>query len=196
MSCIDIAIEVTEGNQIDGAYLEFGAYKGDSIVYANKVYQDKGFSAARFIAFDSFGGLPESDEEYKPDQYSEGQYCATLGEFNKNTKGIWGDAVPGFFKGTLNDRTKKKYNINKVRIAYIDCDLYESAKDVFNFLTDIVQDGSVIVIDDWFRHRGTPNYGIQKACNEWLRLNPQIELIHLHCYKRIAFIVHIKDGKT
>lgn len=198
MSALDIAIDTVTGNGIEGDYLEFGVYKGDSFARAYKRFADKQSVAnRRFIAFDSFQGLPDAEEHHKPKQYEAGAYSASINEFQKNLRRKKVDlshvlCIEGFYDTSLTPKTKKVHEIDKVAVAYIDVDLYTSAVPVFDFLTDIIETGSVLVIDDWFRHRGVPTAGIQKACFEWLLRNPDIELVLLHQWRRIAFVVHKK----
>ena len=53
-------------------------------------------------------------------------------------------------------------------MATIDCDLYESAVSVFQFLDPLLQEGSVLYIDDLFAgYRGSPEKGVTKAFLEW-----------------------------
>lgn len=196
MSALDVAIDVATGNYIDGDYLEFGVFKGESFARAYNRFQSKKEAIQRrYFAVDSFEGLPASEEQNKPEHYTEGEYAASEDVFKNNLKKHAIDlskviCVPGFYDQTLNRATKEKYEIEKASVVYIDVDLYESAVPVFNFLTDIVQTGTIIVIDDWFRHLGIPTAGIQKACHEWLEKNPNIKLVELHKWRRIAFIVH------
>lgn len=201
MSALDIAIDIVTGNQVTGDYLEFGVYEGKSFLRAYHRFAANNSLNRRFFAFDSFEGLPESDEIWKPEQYQSGAYKAPQGVFIKFLKrgGVNLDKVvviPGFYEETLTTTTKISKELNSVAVAYIDCDLYESAAQVFHFLTDIIHTGSIIVVDDWFRHRGVPTAGIQKACGEWLEKNPNIKLIQCHQYRRVAFIVHRLDEEN
>jgi len=50
----------------------------------------------------------------------------------------------------------------------IDCDLYESAVPVFNFIEPLLQEGTVIYMDDMFAgYKGSPKKGVAKAFLEW-----------------------------
>lgn len=200
LSALKVAIETAVGNNIEGDYLEFGVYKGHSFIEAykhfqitEKIYHKKGIR--RFFAFDSFQGLPESKEEHRPKHYERGEYFVQISDFKKNLQKNkvsekMVKIIPGFYDKTLNKETKNKYRLTKAAVIYIDVDLYKSTAYVFDFLTDLLDTGSIIVIDDWFRHKGVPDYGIQKACHEWLDKNPHIHLIQLHLWRRVAFIVH------
>ena len=76
----------------------------------------------------------------------------------------------------------------------IDCDLYESTVPVLEFITDLVQQGTIIVFHDWFRFKGDPNCGEQKACREWLDQHPEIELIEFwrEAPQAVSFVVNMR----
>ena len=79
--------------------------------------------------------------------------------------------TPGWYNQTLNEKTKKTLNAKKVALVWVDCDLYESTVPVLRFITDYLQDGTIVIFDDWFCYRGNPNKGEQKAFREWLKNN-------------------------
>ena len=58
--------------------------------------------------------------------------------------------------------------LGKASIIWPDCDLYSSACDVFRYLHHILQDGTILIIDDWFSFKGNPTKGVQSAFNKWL----------------------------
>ena len=64
-----------------------------------------------------------------------------------------------------------------------------------DFITDYIQDGTVLIFDDWFCFRGNPNRGEQRAFREWLKRNPSIKVSEFHKYgaEGNSFIVHIDD---
>ena len=99
--------------------------------------------------------------------------------------------VKGWFNASLTDENAKKFHINKVAAAWIDCDLYESTVPVLDFLTPRISVGTVLLFDDWRCFRNLPDYGEQKACREWLAKNPQITLHELFSFgwHGIAFTV-------
>jgi len=75
--------------------------------------------------------------------------------------------VPGWFDQTCTPATIEDHNIRKAAVIWVDCDLYSSAKSVLNFVTPLLQDGTVLVFDDWFNFRGSPRRGEQIAFAEW-----------------------------
>lgn len=172
MSALDIAVDSVIGKQLNGDYFEFGVYKGDSLsrVY-NRFASKDGLNDRKFIAFDSFEGLPSSEELCKPVQYSESAYSAGEELFLKNIRKKGVDinkviTVKGYYNESLERFSEKNCGVDKIALAYIDCDLYMSAVEVLNFITPYLQLGTILVVDDWFAHTGTPKSGIQKAFKE------------------------------
>jgi len=49
-----------------------------------------------------------------------------------------------------------------------------------NFVTVYLQDGTVLIFDDWFCFRGNPNKGEQKAFREWLERHHSIKVTQFH----------------
>ena len=154
----------------------------------------------KFYAFDSFAGLPEPKGiDLNHPKFIKGRYDFNRTNFinvlisnHVNMKKV--EIVEGFYNNTLNDKLKKKLNLNKAAIVMIDCDLYESTKDVLKFITNIIHNGTVIIFDDWYCFKSDPKKGQQFACSEWLSNNSQIKLIE---YKEFgsfqkSFIVNIK----
>lgn len=204
-------------NQIEGDYFEFGVYRGDSF-YQNykwlhlhfrdfqeiskdhevEINYDKNFlKKKRFFAFDSFEGLPFSQFQYTPIHFTQGIYKASKDEFLANLKNHEVDlsvvvSVPGWFEDKLNQDTKESLSIKRAALIFIDCDLKESVIQVLDFITDIIHDGTVIVLDDYFRYKGHPQKGVQAAFNEWRNNHPFIHTAELtRCgANRVAFVCH------
>lgn len=205
-------------NQIIGDYLEFGVWKGDSFIemynqisdYSNMFYKEdkmilrginNQFNKIRFHAFDSFEGLPETSNKNNPLQYFKGNYNSEENYFKNRLfdEGIDTERVTitkGWFNETLNDETAQKINLSKISIVYIDCDIYEGALSALNFVTDYLQAGTVLILDDWFRNRGEPTQGVQGAVLKWLSENKNISLQHYYsCDTRtVLFIVQIDQN--
>lgn len=183
---------------VDGDYLEFGVYKGSTFIEAIKTAQKKRLDSMRFYAFDSFQGLPDPkgiDKSF--DQFSKNQVANSLDNFRNTIKNNKLDfnkigIVSGWFKDTLNNQTKNKLKLSSAAVVWIDCDLYESTLPVFDFITDLVVDGTVIILDDWFFYRGRPDMGEQKAFSEWLKKHPEFSVAEFHKYSwhGNSFILH------
>jgi hypothetical protein len=175
------------GAEIPGDYMEFGVAQGVTFSYACRKMAPL-FNEMRFFAFDSFEGLPKPKGFDIINNYSggfvQGEFACSEDQFLANLKRNAVNmnkivTVKGWFDKTLNDELVKKYQIDKVAAAWIDCDFYESTIPVLNFLTQKLSIGSVILFDDWHCYRNLPRYGEQRACHEWLLDNPQIKLYEL-----------------
>lgn len=168
---------------LDGDYLEFGVWEGADFIRAYHFAQQLKLSSMRFYAFDSFSGLPEikgTDIEQKV--FKKGDFSCDVNNFKRNLVrgGVNLDKVtivPGLFQNTLTEEIKKKLPIRKAAVIWIDCDLYESTVPILEFITDYLQNGSLIVFDDWFMFGGRPDRGEQRAFNEWLAKNPSFRAI-------------------
>lgn len=195
LSLIEKASRFVSCEIVAGDYLEFGVYQGNSfsraynalsVAFKKRIQQSAGgateeqqaerseiWNKMRFFAFDSYEGLPELegvDSETK--DFRKGQYAAGEELFLKNVcaAGVPAERVipiKGWFKDTVNEETFQKHKITKASIIWIDGDLYESAISVLSGITPLLQDGTILIFDDWFAFRGNPNLGEQRAFKEW-----------------------------
>jgi len=213
--CLRTAASFVTWNQVEGDYLEFGVYRGESFAtaYRSLLRQRRGHSLSgpeppeyrswkanppRFFAFDSFEGLPPGAVERHAD-YFPGAYRCSAAEFTASIARDGVDlsrviVVPGFYDQTLHQDTKRTHGLTKAAVVMIDCDLYESTVPVLDFLTDLVGQGTILIFHDWFRFKGRPDCGEQRACREWLARNPSIELIEYwrEGPQAVSFLVNLK----
>jgi len=164
-------------NKITGNYGEFGVYKGDTFLEAISLARLYGQSHMRFMAFDSFSGLPEVKELDSGGVFHEGQFSFSQESFLENLSKSKVDferikIYPGFFDQTLPTIELKEM----FSFAFVDCDLYISTVSVLRFLEDKLVQGAILAFDDWYCF-DSPNKGVRKAVYEWLEDNKSIELI-------------------
>jgi O-methyltransferase len=161
---------------IEGDYAEFGVFQGRLCSAAWEAIERYGLShRVSMHAYDSFQGLPAARGVDEGGPFRKGQYHGPRRMFDYETRKIPADRLTvteGFFDVSL-PRAEK----HRIAVAWVDCDLYESTVPVLDFLTSQLQDGSVLVFDDWFCFHGRPDRGEQRACREWLDANPEISLV-------------------
>jgi len=113
-------------------HLEFGIFNGTSISAAFKAYEELGYDEIKIFAFDSFLGLPSdisSDDGgvWEPSLYScdksRMKKCLEEREIDPNKITF----IDGWFKDTLNERTRFELDLEEFDIAFIDCDTYSSS---------------------------------------------------------------------
>ena len=187
---IEQCAEYIVSAKIDGDYLEFGVYRGATFSHAFQ-WMSPHFRDMKFMAFDSFEGLPKPQGIDNVNGYAsnfhEEEFSCSQEEFTQSihAKGVDLNKVTiikGWFNETLSPEKAQGYNIKRIAMAWIDCDLYESTVPVLNFITPYLTVGSVIVFDDWRCFRNHPDFGEQRACREWLESNKQIQLADLFSY--------------
>ena len=204
-------------NNIDGAYYEFGVYKGDSLSESLRIYNDYFFvyiqsqknsdeewrrkldlcTDHQFYAFDTFEGIPENDEGHYA--FKEGYMLGTLDEVKKRINKLKQSERVKYFKGEFSkvhrEQSQEIENLDKVAIANIDCDLYKSTKVALEMIKDKLQQGTVLLMDDWYQFYADNSKGQRKALKEFLEKNNHIHIEEYIIYSFIgkAFIVHIND---
>ena len=168
-------------NGIDGDYAEFGCYGGKTFALAYheaKRHKHK----ARLWAFDSFEGLPApSDVKDSHPKWVEKKLSTPLDKFHKlcSSRGIPRNSytvVPGFYEKTLTTMEDDEAPSN-IALAYIDCDLYSSTKEVLQFLMPRLKHGMIIAFDDYYCWSSTQISGEKMAMMESFSNSADWELV-------------------
>lgn len=211
---LDAALAIQMVNQVEGDFVEFGVFRGDRLVQAHRtakmleqyVQKTPAFRTAsvqnlktmRLIGFDSFEGLPEPapiDRLAGQEAWmGRGGFACTLAEVEARLhREMDGqrrfELVKGWFDDTLTAETKQRLALERVAIAHIDCDYYESAKVALTFLTDLLVDGSILVFDDWWLYKGHPDRGEQRAFREWTQEHA-IRYSEFYRTTAVSFVIH------
>lgn len=127
------------GGDIPIDYLEFGVYRGESLFYWAKKNTN---AESRFFGFDSFEGLPEDwEKNHQKGKFStDGKVPQTVDPRIQFIKGWFNTTIPTF---------KKTYVQKNPIIIHIDSDLYSSALYVLTQFDEIIQNGTVIILDEF-----------------------------------------------
>jgi O-methyltransferase len=197
----DTVVGFVDDCKIEGSYLEFGCAGGGSLIdIFHSVALFPRLSAMQFYVFDSFEGLPEPSgldgDEFR--RYEKGEFACDLDRYKKNVRKGGVDlkrvrCIQGWYDKTLTQELKEELPIQKASIVLIDCDLYESTVPVLDFIADYMQNGTVLIFDDWFSYKGRLDRGEAKAFKEWLAKNPSIQATEYHKAGRTmtSFIVQV-----
>jgi O-methyltransferase len=82
----------------------------------------------------------------------------------------------------------------KASVVHLDCDLYQSTAEVLwgLFKQDALQDGCVLLFDDWNCNRANPNYGERRAFREFMEGQSRFSSSpwFTYGYNAAAYILH------
>jgi O-methyltransferase len=197
---IDKVARFAACEMVEGDYIEFGVFKGDSLISAyqafkkqfeSRIKQDVGglkasdhsesrrliWKSMRFIGFDSFKGLPPlENSDAGTEDFDSGMYANTKEAVTMHLKqnGVPLERVhlvEGYFSETCTPKMRDQLGLTKASCILIDGDLYSSCRDSLRFIGPLIQEGTIIIFDDWFSYRGNPRSGEQLAFNEWKSTN-------------------------
>lgn len=152
-------------NGTEGAVVEFGCYIGTTSLFIRRLldaHQDE----RQFHVYDSFVGLPPKtakDMSGAGEEFKAGELAVSkkqfMHEFHKaNLK------TPYTHKAWFNELTEADVP-EKIAFAFLDGDFYESIRDSLRLVLPRMQQGGVIVVDDYARE-ALP--GTAKAVHELL----------------------------
>jgi len=173
------AFEVAKTTGRPGDYYEFGLYRGYTFWAAQKACRDLGLSDVRFYGFDSFQGLPAVEGIDKVNkEFYRGQFACPKEKViqNLDEHGFdWSRAelIEGWYAETLTQDLRERHPFRRATVAFLDCDLYTSTRDVLQWLEPYLDD-TYLLLDDWYTY-DDPELGQQKAYGELLGANPTLE---------------------
>jgi hypothetical protein len=162
-------------NRVVGDYYEFGCHRCRTFRMALTEARRHNLSSARFLAFDSFEGLPDVKSDTSVEIWKRGALTTSEQEFMRMVRehGVYPDQVrtiKGFYSDSLTPKLQTELvdSGRKAMLVNIDCDLYESAVPVFRFIDPLLQEGTVLYIDDLFAgYKGSPAKGVARAFLEY-----------------------------
>lgn len=201
------AIEFVDYEKVEGDILEFGVFTGMSLAMLAEAYRRRWQTDVerRLAGFDSFSGLKGLSEQHP--RWEEGD-CAINDSWHPllavgarvtpdvtlrlfEASGLPRPEVEaGRFEETLPRLLGSKYR--RAAIVHIDCDLYEPTRWVLDSLEPLLQDGTLLLFDDWFHYRANPEAGESRALQAFLETHPGWEAIQYRAYATFcnSFVMH------
>ena len=179
-------------NHLVGDYYEFGVYKGDGLTASYEAYtkflawlrgqthSDEpwrralaepylGEHPARFFGMDTFEGIPANAERsriFDAGTFASGRESV---EHRCSLAGLRSPQlvlVPGLFAETQ-DQVRTSANGRPAAIVNIDSDLYQSAIDALDAVMPVLQQGTVLMFDDYNAFEARREAGERRALAEW-----------------------------
>ncbi|MDB5308589.1 MAG: hypothetical protein JWO38_2791 [Gemmataceae bacterium] len=181
------AAEYVAGAGVVGEFFEFGVLGGFTARLQCEIIRDLRMWREIHL-FDSFEGLPAYDSPVDRDGYDTGvrKIWADPMRFGEDfIRGHLGCPVDAYIYARLSEvispgrifvyrgffsETLAGLPAAKAALVHIDCDLYQSTREVFAALyeKDLLQDGCVILFDDYNCFRANPAFGERRAFREFL----------------------------
>lgn len=170
------AFDFIKDSRVGGDYHEFGCHRARTFRMALTEARRHALDQMKFFAYDSFEGLPQTSSDPSHEVWkTRGALTTSEADFMKIIRdhGIYADRVrtiKGFYSDSLTPEFRRKFmdTENKIALLNVDCDLYESAVPVFSFVEPLLQEGTLIYIDDLFvGYRGSPMKGVARAFLEF-----------------------------
>lgn len=194
------AFYLTALERLEGDYFEFGVFTGSSFVSAIRIHRRLKFLGnvhTKFYGFDSFSGFGKvSDNDRHPfylDNIFQVNAEKVVKNINKHAHGQDIQIVRGYFDETLGGKNAAGLGAKKARIIFIDCDLKEPADLALNFIKPVLQQGTILIMDDFFSYKGDPAKGVAGAYNEFCQKNPALSWRKLFDYG-YGGVVYIVSG--
>ncbi len=187
---------------VEGDYLEFGVFTGSSFCHSLRCCRklarlNSKTLKTRFFGFDSFAGFGTLAENDKHPFYTDENFATSLPQVDRRVgrvaHGITYRLVPGFFSESLK-AGPGYYGIDKSRIVFIDSDTYSSASEALTFCLPTVQEGTPVVLDDFYSYRGSEERGVARAFAEFVEQG-RLKVRHVFTYG-MGGVVYIISGRV
>jgi O-methyltransferase len=147
---------------VPGDFIETGIWRGGAVILMRAVLKAYGVTDRTVFAADSFEGLPKPDaESYPADKGDRHWTCDELAVSQEQVSanlaryGLLDDQVH-FLKGWFKD-TLPNAPIERLAVARLDGDMYESTMSAIEALYPKLQPGGFLIVDD---------YGAVEGCKQ------------------------------
>lgn len=157
--------ELSKTQDLQGDVVEFGCFVGTTSVFISKKIEEWG-SNKKLWLYDSFEGLPEKSQEdinSLGENFKKGELRATKKQLLLNLKKSGVMKMPIVIKGWFSELSEDQIP-SKISFAFLDGDYYNSIIDPLRLIWDKLEEGAIIVVDDYGNH-ALP--GASKAVDEW-----------------------------
>ena len=185
------AVGYLSGAPVKGDYHEYGIFGAHTFRMVLTEAKKHGLDDMTFYAFDSFAGLPEVDSEVRTESWKPGTMAMSEEEFKGliDAHGIYLDrirSIKGFYSDSLTPELQRELLATgrKAGLVTLDCDLYQSAVPVLRFLEPLLQEGTLLYVDDYYAgYGGSPRKGVARAVEEFTQATPW----KLHPYLNVGW---------
>ncbi len=169
------AVQYAVGSSVEGDIAEFGCMTGRTATVLSAAMAS--FRTNKVLhLFDSFEGLPETTNETDAASFHtrEGTWrpgtCKGISPqvLRKRCLEFLKPEQVQIYEGWFSDTISKFPVGTRLGLLHVDCDLYQSAKDVLEYVFSqkMVAEGAIILFDDWNCNRASNSLGERKVWEE------------------------------
>jgi len=182
--------------------IEFGVLNGESLIEMTR--QLRG-GLEHIVGFDTFSGIPshkmsDLQNDINMPAFAAGNFAGSDLETVRKyvlactdfpTANL--ELIEGDFRDSLNE-FELETGVNFPLIFHVDVDLYSSSHVALEWIAKNAEDGSWLLLDDYWCYRGNPRMGQRKAFNEIFLNNSRVEATPYTNYKGFgrAFVLNLK----
>lgn len=197
---MELALEYSQGGPV-GDYYEFGLFRGYTFLEAYKHSQKLNIKDMKFYGFDSFEGLPASDNELDnhDGRFFEGQFACSMDKVISNLTSNGMDMenaqlIKGYYSDSLTEELRGQHDFRKAGVVLLDCDYYSSTQEALDWILPYLKDKTILLFDDWYSYGESNELGQQRAMQEFLEKHPQFSVEPLSEFVEHgkSFVLHMK----
>ena len=144
--CYDLWRLIREVSTLQGDVLEVGVWRGGTGCLLGLAMKDARIDGKLYLA-DSFKGVVKASEA--DSTYKGGEHADTTLETVKALLAANHVENCAILVGVFPEETAKQIDREQIRFCHIDVDVYESAKDVFEWVWPRIPLGGIVVFDDY-----------------------------------------------
>jgi len=170
--CYEIWSLVGESAKLpEGDLLEIGVWRGGTggVIAAQSA---KLMPSTNVFLCDTFSGVVKTGA--KDTNYENGMHADTSPEIVEQLLARLGVTNASLLRGIFPEETGESIQDRRFRFCHIDVDVYQSSRDVCEWLWPRLVSGGLMVFDD-YGMRGTE--GVQRCVNEW-RIRDDLTFIY------------------
>lgn len=162
---------VGQVRDIPGDILEVGVWRGGSGCLLASKAELEGLDVTVYLC-DTFQGVVKAGDQ--DTEYRGGEHADTSAAIVSGLAQRMGLDNVRVLEGIFPDDTADAVDAGALRLAHIDVDVYESARDVFDWVWERLQPGGVVVFDDYGFYSCE---GVTRYVNE-IKERPDVFYVH------------------
>jgi len=168
--CFELWTLVEQSKKLDGSLIEIGVWKGGTGALIARKARLAGINDPVYLC-DTFFGVVKASEK---DKYKGGEHADTTRQIVEQLLDDLDITNATILEGVFPEQTAHIIKETKFRFCHIDVDVYQSAKDIIDWIWDKMSLGGIIVYDDYGFHGCI---GITKYVEEQYH-NPDRIILH------------------